>query len=488
MTDIIVIGGGWAGVSAAVTARKTGARVQILERTDMLLGCGNVGGIMRNNGRFTATEENIAMGAGELFEITDRCATHRNVDFPGHSHASFYNVKKTEPAVRQLLKEMGVSLRFMTRITEVRTCPCPQTPADEGCVEVSEAGDGEAAMKQVKHPKIPQEGENRITALETADGEVFTADVYIDCTGTTGPMGNCMEFGNGCSMCVLRCPSFGPRVSISQKAGGHDYCGIRADGTPGAFSGSVKIDKATLSDELQKKLSEKGVALVPLPAELINRKKLDVKVCRQYALPQFAENIILLDTGYAKMMTPYFPLEQLRTVPGFENAGFADPYAGGKGNSVRYMAITERDEFMKVRGVSNLFCGGEKSGPFIGHTEAISTGALAGHNAGRMAAWIVSERRREEPGKSEKDTGEVPQTKKDGGKPQTAGERETLLSLPENTAVGALLRYRKTDGGMFTFAGDDFFAYMKEKGLYSVDRTEIAARIEKAGLSGIYNC
>ena len=88
MTKIIVIGGGWAGVSAAVTAAKTGAKVQLLERTDMLLGCGNVGGIMRNNGRFTAAEENIAMGAGELFEITDRCATHRNVNFPGHSHAA----------------------------------------------------------------------------------------------------------------------------------------------------------------------------------------------------------------------------------------------------------------------------------------------------------------------------------------------------------------------------------------------------------------
>ena len=90
MAKIIIIGGGWAGVSAAVTARKTGADVQLLERTDLLLGLGNVGGIMRNNGRFTAAEENIALGARELFEITDGCATHRNVDFPGHRHATFY--------------------------------------------------------------------------------------------------------------------------------------------------------------------------------------------------------------------------------------------------------------------------------------------------------------------------------------------------------------------------------------------------------------
>lgn len=38
-------------------------------------------------------------------------------------------------------------------------------------------------------------------------------------------------------------------------------------------------------------------------------------------------------------MTPYFDLEQLRSVEGFENARFADPYAGGKGNSVRYMSV-----------------------------------------------------------------------------------------------------------------------------------------------------
>ena len=230
----------------------------------------------------------------------------------------------------------------------------------------------------------------------------------------------------------------------------------------------MKLDKATLSEELQKKLSEKGVAEVPLPEELINRKKLDVKVCRQYALSEFAENIILLDTGYAKMMTPYFPLDQLRTVPGFENVRLADPYAGGKGNSVRYMAITERDEFMRVRGVTNLFCGGEKSGPFIGHTEAISTGAQAGHNAGRLAAWIAA---------AENEEG-----------PQGAAQRKALLSLPETTAVGALLRYVKPGGGMFTFAGDDFFVYMKEKGLYTVDRAEIADRIERAGLSGVYDC
>ena len=53
---IVVIGGGWAGCSAALSASKMGAEVTLIERTDMLLGTGLVGGIMRNNGRFTAAE------------------------------------------------------------------------------------------------------------------------------------------------------------------------------------------------------------------------------------------------------------------------------------------------------------------------------------------------------------------------------------------------------------------------------------------------
>ena len=65
---VIVIGGGWSGVAAAIAAKKAGADVEVFEKTDLLLGLGNVGGIMRNNGRYTATEELIAMG-GQAFYL-----------------------------------------------------------------------------------------------------------------------------------------------------------------------------------------------------------------------------------------------------------------------------------------------------------------------------------------------------------------------------------------------------------------------------------
>ena len=48
MAKVVVVGGGWAGCAAAISASKAGAEVVILEKTDLLVGLGNVGGIMRN--------------------------------------------------------------------------------------------------------------------------------------------------------------------------------------------------------------------------------------------------------------------------------------------------------------------------------------------------------------------------------------------------------------------------------------------------------
>ena len=40
MKKVLVAGGGWAGCAAAIAARKAGADVTLVERTDMLLGTG----------------------------------------------------------------------------------------------------------------------------------------------------------------------------------------------------------------------------------------------------------------------------------------------------------------------------------------------------------------------------------------------------------------------------------------------------------------
>lgn len=465
MPTVVVIGGGWAGCAAAAAARKAGAHVCLIEKTDMLLGLGNVGGIMRNNGRYTAAEENIAMGARELFDITDACSRHTGIDFPGHAHASLYDVMKVEPQVRRLLQEMGVEIILTSRVIDVETGRRYVRHSSDSLIPGNSFEAGNSGLSGAAH-NCTEASPVRETIHETisieklilADGRRIGGDVFIECTGSTGPMGNCLAYGNGCCMCILRCPAFGPRVSITQKAGKNDIMGQRTDGSFGAFSGSGKLEKASLSEELQHTLNEIGVAVIPLPAEYISREKLDLKVCQQYALEEFAENIILLDTGYAKIMTPFIPLDKLRSIEGFENARYADPYAGGKGNSIRYLSVAERDNTMHVTDIENLLCGGEKSGLFVGHTEAISTGTLAGHNAARYLKGLRP------------------------------------LELPRTSAIGDLIGYanenlRTKEGLMtrFTFAGAEFFRRMKDNGLYSTDRGEIEKRIRRFDLNNIYN-
>ena len=420
---VIIVGGGWAGSGAAIGARNAGAEVTVLERTDMLLGTGLVGGIMRNNGRFTATEEMIAMGGNEIFETIDANCRHRNINFPGHEHASLYDIALIEPAIRNLLESKGIEVRLQARMKDVEM-------------------DGE-----------------KITAVILDGDEKIAGDVFIDATGSAGPMANCGKYGNGCAMCILRCPSYGGRVSLVGKAGIPEKQGKKADGTIGAMSGSCKLFKESLDQKIVDMLNETGVAVIPLPEHLRKGEgALAKKACQQYALKEFNENIILLDTGHAKLMSPYYPLEQLHQVPGFEHARYEDPYAGGKGNSMRYMALAPRDNALKVKGLDNVFCGGEKAGLLVGHTEAIVTGTLAGHNAVRYALG------------------------------------QELLVLPETLAIGDAISYVRqvmdTEEGMtkkYTFSGSVYFNRMKELNLYTTDIDAIKAKVDKAGLTGVFS-
>ncbi len=420
MARVVVIGGGWAGCAAALTAKKAGADVLLIEKTDMLLGLGNVGGIMRNNGRYTAAEESIYLGAGDLFHITDKTSRHKNIDFPGHKHASLYDVNIIEPIVRNHLKNKGIKIMIQERVVDVK-------------VE-----------------------DNNIISVKLANGTNIMGDAFIETTGSTGPMGNCLKYGNGCAMCILRCPAFGPRVSISHRAGVEDILGQRNDGSYGAFSGSCKLNKESLSKELKQQLNEKGVVIIPLPKEDINLDKLDLKVCQQYALKEFAENLVLLDTGHAKLMTPFYPLDKLRKIKGLENVRYEDPYAGSKGNSVRYLSMAPRDNNMKVLGINNLLCAGEKAGLFVGHTEAIVTGSLAGHNSVRLSLGIP------------------------------------LLKLPRNLASGDIIAYanekiRTEEGLRYTFAGSIYYNRMKELNLYTTNSEKIRNKIKRLNLENIYN-
>ncbi len=422
MIKVVVVGGGWAGCAAALSAAKAGAQVVLCERTDLLLGTGLVGGIFRNNGRYTAAEEAIAMGGGDLFVAMDANSRHRAVEFPGHRHASFYDVATMEPLVKKILQNYGVEIKTKTRVVDV-----------------------------VKYGK-------RLQGVIIDGGELIKADAFVDTTGTAGPMGNCLTYGNGCAMCVIRCPSFGPRVSVAYKAEVKELLGRKDDGSIGAMSGSCKLNKDSLSKEIKDKLDSDGVVILTIPEAIRKSGSLGKKACTQYALAEYAQNLILLDTGHAKMMTPYFPLEDLRTIPGLEKARYEDPYAGGIGNSVRYLGIAPCDKTLKVEGIDNLFCAGEKSAILVGHTEAVVTGLLSGHNAVRYCLDMQ------------------------------------YLELPVALATGDFIEFvqnrMRTDDGMkirYTFSGSVYFDRMKELALYSVSRPAIKERVAQTGLTDIYN-
>jgi len=423
MVKVVVVGGGWSGCAAALAAAKAGADVRLIERTDMLLGTGLVGGIFRNNGRYTAAEEITAMGGGELIAAMDGAARHQGIDFPGHRHASFYDVTKIEAAVRAVLKDFGIAIETRSRIVDV-----------------------------VKYGKT-------IQAVVEQGGEKIAGNAFVDATGSSGPIGNCLKYGNGCAMCVLRCASFGPRVALTAKAGVKEIIGRRADGGFGAMSGSCKLNKETLAPELRECLERDGFVVVPVPKKLQKNKSiLERKACIQYALHDYVENLIVLDTGHAKLMTPFMPLDTLRAVPGFETARYEDPYAGGVGNSIRYLGIAPADRTLKVEGIDNLFCAGEKAGLIVGHTEAIVTGLLAGHNAVRCCLDME------------------------------------YLELSRQTASGDFIAYVReqmaTEEGVrmrYSFSGSLYFERMKARNLCSTDPGKIKEAINRAGLTDVYS-
>lgn len=420
---VVVVGGGWAGCSAALAARQAGAdSVILLERSDDLLGTGLVGGIMRNNGRFTATEEMIALGAGTLFQTCDDNARHRNIDFPGHKHATLYDVSTTPLAVQKVLLAHGVEVWLYSRVNEI------------------------------------ERSNGSIAAVKLEDGTSIGADVFVDATGTVGSQSYCTDHGNGCVMCVMRCPTFGPRTSLTGLAGIVERPGRKGDGSIGAMSGACKLQKESLAPEIREQLDKFGQAIIPLPEKLVHRDKLGKKVCQQYASAAYVENLIILDTGKAKLMTTFMPLTELRQVAGLENARYEDPYAGSVGNSMRYAQIAPRDDHMRVTGgIDNLFCAGEKAGLFVGHTEVIVTGTLAGHNAARAASG------------------------------------NDLLELPTELAVGDSIRYVRKEmehpDGMtrkYTFSGSVYFDRMIERNFYSTSVSEIAMRVARVGLTNIF--
>ncbi len=350
MAEIIVVGGGFAGCAAALSAAKAGAKVKLFERTDLLLGAGLRAARMNNNGKIVVAEEMKEMGGGDIFTALESIVLHRG-NIVSEVHGYVYDTRLVEPLIRKVLQEGDVETEFETRV-----------------VDVVRKG-------------------NEIKQIVLQSGDRVDGDVFLDCSGSAGGVANCIRHGEGCVMCYCyRCPVFGDRVSIATKAGAPELVRRRPGGKLGGVGAAICLYKETLSRDLLQELKEKGVAGIPLPEEMIDYSKM--KALGPHRDRKQFEYINIVDIGVTAKCVAigFMPLAWLRKLPGLEKVQIEDPMGGGKYNKIGRLSMTKCDNTLKVEGFKNLFCAGEKAGPGSGIAEVIAQGVLAGFNAVRCAA------------------------------------------------------------------------------------------------------
>lgn len=415
----------------------------------------------RNNGRFTAVEEDKAMGCEMgIYTAMDKSLLipNRNIEFPGHSHMFTYDSAKLEPLMEDVVKDAGVNLMLMNKVVEVET-------SGNKIVSVT------AESTPPKFPSARQPGKTARTKIE---GEAF-----VDATGGAGGLGNCRKYGLGCSCCVYRCPTFGDRVSLAEKAGAKEIMALGGpnatlkDGPFGRTWGGMMYEEHTIDQKLLKEIREKGALVYHPSKETVEKNRafwskiIKEKSCQQYShtdesgKEEYVENIIMIyHTGSILVLVPYWPggIQQIRqTIPEFGRVNMHEARFAGI-VPTRWMAIcpTESKNTLRAESVANLFVAGEKAG-FVGHDDAVVTGHLAGHNAARTAMG------------------------------------KKLLEVPGSIAIGVSLNYvrnavKNKDGfkEVVTYSGLGLFEKMKQLGLHTTDTSQIKERVKKAGLAEIY--
>ncbi len=419
MSKVVVVGGGLAGCGAALAAAKTGAQVTLIERTDMLIGVAVRAGETNGNGWFVANHELRFMGAGELPDAIQSIKLHDGVEFPDSSrHVFIFNTGLAEPLAKKIVKKAGIEVLMETRATDVK-----------------------------------KEG-GRIQAVMLENGRIVEGDAFVDCTGGRGGIRICMRYGKGCVMCTIKCPAFGDRIGIVEKAGGKVYDMRRPDGAHGQVGKAITVFKDTLAPKLKARLEKEGLLRIPLPIEMVDYSK--HALMGGLRTKDFLSNLILTDIGLVAKLSGlgYMTQEELRQVTGFENVEVESPRAS-RYNAIGCVAIAIRDSAMRVKGFKNLFCGGEKAG-YGSVGGAITSGILAGYNSARNAFKLDD------------------------------------LMLPSSMALGDFFahtteKYETLEGrnkGYFMGRGE-YWERMQQMGLYTDNVKKIKRRVKEAGMLGI---
>jgi hypothetical protein len=456
MAKVIVIGGGSAGISAAVGARKAGAdQVILLERQDQLLGIGRIAGSMDVGGRYPLHLEIVNMGAGEVNEMFDEVSldnmdNYRASHYPWHSlpgseemtkHSWVYNVLTAEPASRRLLEKFGVDIRWRTRVIDVE-----------------------------------MEG-NHVTKVKTADCDWLEADAFIDTTGSAGGMKDCRKNVGGCVMCPwMQCPTFGDRVNLTEKIGAKTWSMRQKDGTPGVKYNGLYFYKESLSKEWKDALAFSHQVFLPYrgltdwesdPEWSWATRGQDGNDGKGHPADNETSWRVTPDTGRFRLLDRGIfaggagpspaKLEQLRKIPGLENVVVAGPVGGKNLWSLGHDLVFTHNTLL-VPPSDNYFAAGSKAN-MVDVQPCINSGILAGFNAVRSAVG------------------------------------KELVEFPMSTASGDILDFsqkflQNSEGGPTTFVSahaGHYLKRLKDIGIFPDNEEKAKKRVADAGFADYFN-
>ena len=116
--DVVVVGGGPAGLAASVSAAKHGAKVLLVERYGFLGGMGTAGGVTNFAGLYGRKNGNmIQVVHGVVDELLERIAAMGGLNAPqdgmqGRIRVQSYDISSLKCAADQMLVDAGVQMLF----------------------------------------------------------------------------------------------------------------------------------------------------------------------------------------------------------------------------------------------------------------------------------------------------------------------------------------------------------------------------------------
>ncbi len=117
--DVLVVGGGLGGVSAALAAARAGARTTLVERNGFPGGVATAGMCCSVFNCFYTADRRLGI-MGNAVEITDALAETSGVGKAWHDHKGhvIYDVEAAKLTLTELLEQAGVRLLFDTVVTD----------------------------------------------------------------------------------------------------------------------------------------------------------------------------------------------------------------------------------------------------------------------------------------------------------------------------------------------------------------------------------